>query len=73
MTIGTLDLLVEILATYHLKTVAIDEFIGIKKSSLVEVESVNVECCALCLIAYVCIIKKPSSDGHVHSRKNGGA
>ena len=41
--------------------------------AVVEIESVNVECYALCHIADVCIIKKPSSDGHVHSRKNGGA
>ena len=41
--------------------------------TIVEVESVNVECYALCHITDVCIIKKPSSDGHVHSRKNGGA
>jgi len=41
--------------------------------TIVEIESVNVECNALCHIADICIIKKPSSDGHVHSRKNGGA
>ena len=41
--------------------------------TVVEVESVNVECYALCHITDVCKIKKPSSDGHVHSRKNGGA
>ena len=41
--------------------------------TVLEIESVNVECYTLCHIAYVCKIKKPSSDGHVHSRKNGGA
>ena len=34
MAIGALDLLVKILATHHLETVAINEFIGIKKSTL---------------------------------------
>ena len=41
--------------------------------AVVEVESVNVERYALCHICDVAKIKKPSSDGHVHSRKNGGA
>ena len=41
--------------------------------TVVKVESVNVECYTLCHITDICIIKKPSSDGHVHSRKNGGA
>ena len=41
--------------------------------TVVEIESVNVEYYALCHIDYACKIKKPSSDGHVHSRKNGGA
>ncbi len=41
--------------------------------TVVEVESIDIERYALCHIANVCIIKKPSSDGHVHSRKNGGA
>ena len=41
--------------------------------AVVEVESVDVERYALCHICNVVKIKKPSSDGHVHSRKNGGA
>jgi len=126
VTIGTLNLLVEILAAHHLEAVAVDKFIGIEESTLttallrverrgreiddllhflsfakesltefhhvnpivvaplrlvalgasqavVEVESVNVERYALCHICDVAKIKKPSSDGHVHSRKNGGA
>jgi len=40
--------------------------------TVVEVESVDVECYTLCHIRDI-IKKKPSSDGHVHSRKNGGA
>ena len=39
----------------------------------VQAESVDVERYALCHICDVVKIKKPSSDGHVHSRKNGGA
>ena len=34
MAIGTLYLLVEILAAHHLETVAIDEFVGIEESAL---------------------------------------
>lgn len=41
--------------------------------AVVEVESVDVERYALCHSRDVVKIKKPSSDGHVHSRKNGGA
>ena len=41
--------------------------------TVVEVESVDVECYTLCHIRDIIKKKKPSSDGHVHSRKNGGA
>ena len=41
--------------------------------TVLEVESIDIERYTLCHIANACIIKKPSSDGHVHSRKNGGA
>ena len=54
-------------------SIAETTFILCATKTIVEVESVNRECYALCHIAYVCIIKKPSEDGHVHSRKNGGA
>ena len=40
---------------------------------VVEIESVDVERYALCHNINVYILKKPSADGHVHSRKNGGA
>ena len=50
MTIRTLNLLVEILAAHHLEAVAVDKFIGIEESALVEVESVDVERYALCHI-----------------------
>jgi len=34
MAIGALDLFVKIFATHYLETVAIDEFVGIEKSTL---------------------------------------